>query len=63
MMRAMHKRKQVRTTITLGSDMADELKRLALTKDSDLSKLIRRALRFWLGAGCPEEPAPARPAE
>ena len=40
----------VRTTITLDRPLAAKLKRLAKERDTDVSKLIRGGLRYWLAA-------------
>ena len=43
-----------RITIRLNRELAREVKAIAKKKDLDLSKLARRAFRFYLRAGCPE---------
>jgi hypothetical protein len=55
----MRKQAQVRTTITLTKELAEALETQKQKKDTDLSKLIRCAVRFWIFAGCPEAPVSA----
>ena len=52
----MKKQARVRTTIILTQEMAEALERQKKKKDTDLTKLIRCAVRYWLFSGCPEAP-------
>ena len=41
--------------VRLNKAMLNRLKRAAASRDSDLSKLIRHAIRFWFEHGAPAD--------
>jgi predicted transcriptional regulator len=56
MLLAMKRKSTVRMTMNVTGDLAAELKRLQKKLDSSMSRMMRRALNYWVAAGCPDDP-------